>query len=135
MAEEEGYSEDFLDERRVELERILAEITGRSRETLQLMMDQEREVGDSVDTSNEEQGTSTLMHLKNRDAGLLKRVEQALDRLAAKEYGECVECGEWISPRRLEAQPTAALCIDCKEEVERDETHRRTRPGLIDEYM
>lgn len=40
-------------------------------------------------------------------------VERALDRIAAGTYGECMQCGGEISPKRLEARPEAALCIDC----------------------
>ncbi len=135
LMEDEGYSEEFLAERQSHLEESYAEITGRSRETLQQIMEQDREVGDSVDTSNEEQGTSTLLRLKDREVGQLRRIREALERLNSGEYGECVECGEFINPRRLKAQPTAQLCIECKEEREEAERRQRVRPGLIDEYM
>ena len=45
----------------------------------------------------------------------LKRIEAALQRLAEGEFGACVQCGEEISPKRLELDPTAPLCIDCAE--------------------
>lgn len=40
-------------------------------------------------------------------------VKRALARIADGNYGECVRCGEQVSPARLEARPEAALCIDC----------------------
>lgn len=42
---------------------------------------------------------------------------RALERIAAGEYGWCVQCGEAISEGRLEARPEAALCIDCARKV------------------
>ena len=41
------------------------------------------------------------------------RIEAALGRLEAGEYGYCVDCGEDIAPRRLEVDPSAAFCIRC----------------------
>ena len=82
----DGYSSDFLEARRGQLLDLRAEITGRSRETLQQIMDQEREVGDSVDTSNEEQDTSTMLRLQDREASLLTEIEAALRRFEDDEY-------------------------------------------------
>ena len=41
------------------------------------------------------------------------QIDAALERLNNGEYGECFECGNAINPRRLEANPTAKLCITC----------------------
>ena len=46
-------------------------------------------------------------------------VKRALGRIADDIYGECVRCGEEITPERLEARPEAALCIDCARANER----------------
>ena len=40
-------------------------------------------------------------------------VKRALGRIEEGSYGECVRCGAEIAPKRLEARPEAALCIDC----------------------
>jgi DnaK suppressor protein len=45
-------------------------------------------------------------------------VEHALDRIRAKTYGTCEECGSVIAKKRLEAIPFAALCIRCAEKLE-----------------
>ena len=131
----DGYSAEFLEARRTQLLEMRAEITERSREALQQIMDQDREVGDSVDTSNEEQDTSTMLRLQDREASLLNQITEALRRFDDDEYGECTECGDFINPRRLEARPAASMCIACQEEVEALERRQRSRPGLIDEYM
>ena len=49
----------------------------------------------------------------------LREVEQTLSQLANGEYGLCEECGEEIGLARLTARPSARLCIDCQEHLER----------------
>ena len=48
----------------------------------------------------------------------LEEIEAALGRIEAGDYGECFECGEFILPGRLEANPAATLCISCAEALE-----------------
>ena len=48
----------------------------------------------------------------------LVEIEKALGRIETGDYGECLECGEVILPGRLEANPTATLCIACAEALE-----------------
>ena len=43
----------------------------------------------------------------------LHRIEQALRRIEDDEYGWCIKCGEEIAPKRLEADPSAAMCVSC----------------------
>ncbi len=43
----------------------------------------------------------------------LQHIDAALKRIEDGEYGECLNCGEDIAARRLEIEPTAAICIDC----------------------
>ena len=43
----------------------------------------------------------------------LKRIDAALERVEAGDYGYCIECDEAIAPKRLEIDPATALCIDC----------------------
>ena len=45
-------------------------------------------------------------------------IEAALERINDSEYGDCFECGELIKPARLDADPTATLCIGCAEALE-----------------
>ena len=49
--------------------------------------------------------------LRRRDLG---RIERALGRIEAGAYGECLECGEEIAEARLEIDPMAELCRDCR---------------------
>ena len=48
----------------------------------------------------------------------LVKTDAALKRLEEGEYGECLGCAETINPNRLEADPTATLCINCAEACE-----------------
>jgi len=51
------------------------------------------------------------------DVSLLREVEEALDRIDEGIYGECMDCDEPISTKRLEAIPWARYCISCQEEL------------------
>ena len=50
---------------------------------------------------------------ETRRRGRLQRIEAALKRIEDGDYGECLECGEPIPPRRLEIDPTVTLCVPC----------------------
>lgn len=76
---------------------------------------------DEADLASSDIDQSMRMRLGNREALYLKKVDQALDRIKDAVYGECVSCGEEIGMKRLEARPTAELCILCKEEEEKKE--------------
>ncbi len=76
---------------------------------------------DEVDQAATDIEQSMRMRLCNREILYLKKVEEALRRIEEGTFGECDECGEEIERRRLEARPTATLCVSCKEEQERRE--------------
>ncbi len=76
---------------------------------------------DELDQATTDIEQSMRMRLRNREVLYLKKVEEALKRIEDGEFGECNECGEDIELRRLEARPTATLCVSCKEEQERKE--------------
>ena len=56
----------------------------------------------------------------DRESGLLRDVKDALRRIQGGEFGTCMECESAISPKRLEAVPWAARCIQCQEAADRD---------------
>ena len=58
--------------------------------------------------------------LRNNAEDLLAQVEAALHRLDQGVYGICARCGGEIAIERLEALPSATLCITCQAEVERE---------------
>ncbi len=59
-----------------------------------------------------------LFHQSNNDRQLLARVEEALARIREGSFGECVNCGNEVNPKRLEAVPWTRYCIACQEKVE-----------------
>lgn len=76
---------------------------------------------DEVDQASLDVEQSMRMRLCNREALYLKKVEEALIRIEEGTFGECQDCGECIELKRLEARPTATLCVGCKEDEERRE--------------
>ena len=48
----------------------------------------------------------------------LLEIDAAIERIGSDDYGDCFECGEFINPKRLEADPVATLCITCAQALE-----------------
>jgi DnaK suppressor protein len=85
-------------------------------------MNHERNIGrDSIDESMEEEIFSTEMRLHDREKFLLGKINKQMVRLDNGSIDVCEECGEAISFRRLLARPVTTLCIDCKEQSEKEE--------------
>ena len=106
-----------------------------SQNALTYSMNHERNIGrDSIDESMEEEIFSTEMRLHDREKFLLGKINKQLLRLEAGEIDVCDECGESISFRRLLARPVSTLCIDCKEQSEREEqaAEQAGRGGFAD---
>lgn len=61
------------------------------------------------------QGQAMAKAGEDRRQLLLRRIEAALARIGREEFGECIECGEWTSAKRLEWDPTVLKCIECAE--------------------
>jgi len=59
-----------------------------------------------------------LFHQSHNDRQLLQLVEEALGRIREGGYGECVNCGNELNAKRLDAVPWTRYCIDCQEKVE-----------------
>lgn len=89
---------------------------------LNYSMNHERNIGrDSIDESMEEELFSTEMRLHDREKYLLTKIDKQLARLGDDSIDVCEECGEKIAFKRLMARPVTTLCIDCKEQNEREE--------------
>jgi len=76
---------------------------------------------DELDQANTDIDQSMRLRLRNREVLYLKKIDDALQRIDEGIFGECDSCGENIEKRRLEARPTATLCVTCKEDEERQE--------------
>ena len=75
---------------------------------------------DEIDTASSE-NLAFMGRLRERERGLLAKIEGALAKIDEGVYGQCQNCGEEIGRKRLEARPVAELCIDCKGEQEKIE--------------
>lgn len=77
---------------------------------------------DPSDRATQECDIGMELRTRDRERKLLTKIEKTLKKIDEHEYGYCESCGVEIGVRRLEARPTADLCIDCKtrqEELER----------------
>ncbi len=68
-----------------------------------------------------------LFHQSNNDRQLLGLVEEALSRIREGTFGECVNCGNEVNPKRLEAVPWTRYCIACQEKVEQGQLEESTQ--------
>ncbi|WWO98850.1 MAG: RNA polymerase-binding protein DksA [Candidatus Dasytiphilus stammeri] len=69
---------------------------------------------DPVDRATQEEEFNLKLRTKDRERKLIKKIERTLRKIDDATFGYCDSCGVEIGIRRLEAQPTANLCIDCK---------------------
>lgn len=82
--------------------------------TVHTMQDEATSFADPNDRASQESDISLELRNRDRERKLVKKIDETLSRLDAGDYGYCEACGVEIGLRRLEARPTATLCIDCK---------------------
>lgn len=78
------------------------------------MQDEAANFPDPVDRAAQEEEFSLELRARDRERKLIKKIEKTLQRIEDEDFGYCDACGIEIGVRRLEARPTADLCIDCK---------------------
>ena len=82
--------------------------------TVNHMQDEAANFPDPADRASQEEEFSLELRTRDRERKLIKKINDALTRIEEDDYGFCDSCGVEIGIRRLEARPTATLCIDCK---------------------
>ena len=82
--------------------------------TVDYMQEQAANFPDICDRATQEEEFNFELRSRDRERKLIKKVESALFRFEEGGYGYCESCGADIGLRRLEARPTAELCVDCK---------------------
>jgi DnaK suppressor protein len=82
--------------------------------TVHHMQDDAANFPDPSDRATQESEFSLELRTRDRERKLIKKIDEALDAIGSGDYGYCESCGIEIGIRRLEARPTATLCIDCK---------------------
>lgn len=82
--------------------------------TVHQMRDEMDVHSDPNDRASRETDISLELRSRDRESKLVKKIDEALERIDSGDYGFCEVCGVEIGVERLEARPTAELCIDCK---------------------
>ncbi len=82
--------------------------------TVHHMKDEAAIFPDPLDRAAQEEEFTLELRTRDRERKLIRKIEEALELIETGEYGFCEACGAEIGIRRLEARPTATLCIDCK---------------------
>jgi len=82
--------------------------------TVHYMQDDAANFPDPNDRATQESEFSLELRTRDRERKLIKKIDEALKEIESGDYGYCESCGIEIGIRRLEARPTATLCIDCK---------------------
>ena len=115
----ENKGEEYMNEQQVEHFRniLLAwkkELMEEVDRTVHHMQDEAANFPDPNDRATQESEFSMELRARDRERKLIKKIEEAMQNLDDDEYGYCEACGVEIGVKRLEARPTATLCIDCK---------------------
>ena len=82
--------------------------------TVHHMQDEASNFPDPNDRATQEEEFALELRTRDRERKLIRKIEEALQDLETGDYGYCEICGVEIGIKRLEARPTATLCIDCK---------------------
>jgi DnaK suppressor protein len=83
--------------------------------TVHTMQDEATIFADPNDRASQESDMALELRNRDRERKLIKKIEETIAKIDGGDYGYCESCGVEIGLKRLEARPTATLCIDCKE--------------------
>ena len=116
---QEVAGEDYMSEKQLShIEKILLawrqSLMEEVDRTVTHMKDEAANFPDPSDRASQEEEFSIELRTRDRERKLIKKIEDALERLRDDDFGYCEACGIEIGLKRLEARPTATLCIDCK---------------------
>lgn len=122
--------EPFMNERQMEYFRrkLLAwksELVSDSRDTIEGLQDNTRNIPDVADRASEETDRALELRTRDRQRKLVNKIDAALRRIDEGEYGYCEETGDPISLKRLDARPIATMSLEAQERHERREKVHR----------
>ena len=111
--------EDYMNPRqlvhfRKMLEEMKRDLSQDIDRTVHTMQDEATIFADPNDRASQESDMSLELRNRDRERKLIKKIDETITRIDTGEYGYCESCGIEIGLKRLEARPTATLCIDCK---------------------
>ena len=96
------------------LEDIKVELGHDIDRTVHTMQDEATIFADPNDRASQESDMALELRNRDRERKLIKKIEETIAKIDTGDYGYCESCGVEIGLKRLEARPTATLCIDCK---------------------
>ena len=116
---QEKAGEEFMNDEQLDhFRRILVAWRDQLRQevdrTVHHMQDEAANFPDPVDRAAQEEEFSLELRTRDRERKLIKKIEKTLKRIEEDDFGFCDSCGIEIGIKRLEARPTADMCIDCK---------------------
>ena len=114
-----GRGESYMNDEQIEHFRGIllnwrGELVDEMSRTVSHMKDEAANFPDPADRATQEEEFSLELRTRDRERKLIKKIDSTLDRLQNDDYGYCDACGIEIGIQRLEARPTATMCIDCK---------------------
>ena len=114
-----GRGESYMNDEQIEHFRGIllnwrGELVDEVTRTVSHMKDEAANFPDPADRATQEEEFSLELRTRDRERKLIKKIDSTLDRLQSDDYGYCDACGIEIGIQRLEARPTATMCIDCK---------------------
>ncbi|WP_297450163.1 RNA polymerase-binding protein DksA [Ferrovum sp.] len=83
--------------------------------TVHTMQDEATVFADPNDRASQESDMALELRNRDRERKLIKKIDETIVKIEAGDYGYCESCGVEIGIKRLQARPTASLCIDCKQ--------------------
>ena len=118
--------EPFMNERqlayfRAKLLRWKADISAEAKATLETLKEGPIQEPDQTDRASSETDWALELRTRDRQRKLISKIDSALRRIDAGDYGYCEITGEPISLQRLEARPIATMTLEAQERHERDE--------------
>jgi DnaK suppressor protein len=96
------------------LEAVKRELSQDIDRTVHTMQDEATIFADPNDRATQESDMALELRNRDRERKLIKKIEETIAKINKDDYGYCENCGVEIGLKRLEARPTATLCIDCK---------------------
>ena len=123
-----GTNEEYMSQKQLsyfkdELMKWKGQLLDKAGKTLSYLQDASR-LADPNDRASQEEEVNFELRARDRELKLIKKIDQTMEKIDNKNYGYCEECGEEIGFKRLQARPTATMCIDCKTIAEMKEKHQ-----------
>lgn len=111
--------EEYMNARQIEhfrkmLEAWKAALSQDIDTTLHSMQDEQTVFADPNDRATQESDMALELRNRDRERKLIKKINETIAKIDSGDYGYCESCGVEIGLERLQARPTATLCIDCK---------------------